>query len=101
MPEKLTKPVLAVLENGRPSRRATMGQTSATFCLREMRERAGMTQASLADLVCCQPHLISQYERGQIVPRFDRATDIAIALGCSLDELAGIEQDNEMRASHT
>jgi len=32
---------------------------------------------------------ISKFERGKN-PSFSRATDIAIALGCTLDELAGI-----------
>lgn len=62
-----------------------------TFRLREMRERAGMTQRQLAALVGRWPGDISNWETGKHIPRLDVATDIAIALGCSLDELAGIE----------
>ena len=63
---------------------------AATFRLREMRERAGMTQAQLGALVGITNAAISKFERGKN-PSFSRATDIAIALGCTLDELAGIE----------
>lgn len=63
-----------------------------TFRLRECRERAGMSRRELAGLVGAHPMLIGKYERGQNCPSLSRAADIAIALGCSLDELAGIEQ---------
>lgn len=69
--------------------------TSSHFRLRECRERAGMTQDQLGQLIGLYGSAISRYERGHVVPSFARAADIAIALGCSLDDLAGIEEEKD------
>ena len=72
---------------------------AATLRLREMRERAGMTQAQLGALVGMPQTGISRYEAGGQMPSLDRAADLAIALGCTLDELAGIEQPDSRQAT--
>lgn len=66
------------------------------FRLRECRERAGMTQRELSTLIGRKSsQQICDLEKGLHLPGWKLATDIAIALGCSLDELAGTEAREE------
>ena len=57
--------------------------------LRAIRERQGLTQAKLAELIDSDAAVISHYEAGTRGPAWTTAIRIADALGCSLDELAG------------
>lgn len=57
--------------------------------LRAIRERQGLTQAELAELIETDAAVISHYEAGTRGPAWTTAIRIADALGCSLDELAG------------
>ena len=57
--------------------------------LREMRERAGLTQVQLADRLMADNVQISRYETGAIVPSLETLTKIADILECSTDYLLG------------
>lgn len=57
--------------------------------LRAIRERQGLTQAKLAELIETDAAVISHYEAGTRGPAWATALRIADVLGCSLDELAG------------
>jgi transcriptional regulator with XRE-family HTH domain len=62
-----------------------------TFRLREARELSGLTVEQVAANMGMNPARVRRYESGERMPSWDKATDFAHALGCSLDELAGIE----------
>ena len=64
---------------------------AAEFRLREMRERAGMSVENVATLVSEPCLWLMQIESGYVAPTWPLACNIAIALGCTLDELAGID----------
>jgi len=56
--------------------------------LRAARERRGLTQSQLAELVGLYPSQISNYENGEKVPEGETMVLLADALEVSLDELA-------------
>ncbi len=55
--------------------------------LRELRQRAGMTQQALADVVGIDRSFISDVETGRHSIAVDRAYQIAAALGVSINDL--------------
>ena len=55
--------------------------------IRELRNRAGITQSQLAERVDISPEFMSRLERGLKAPSLDTAEKIATALGISLSEL--------------
>ena len=55
--------------------------------LKEARKAAGMTQAELAEILGCLPKDISRYENCKVEPGALTLKKIAIALGCSMDDL--------------
>lgn len=55
--------------------------------LRKIRQAKGLTQRELAKLVGCEVVLISRYERGEGLPKFDTLVTLAEALHVSTDEL--------------
>ena len=65
--------------------------------LREMREKRGMTQVSLATAVGVAQGYISALENGLYSPSFEILIKLAKALNCSLDEL--VDMDSEASAS--
>lgn len=73
--------------------------SNATFRLRECRERAGMSVETLAFETDLYPWLVRTMESDGLMPTWAQATDIATALGCTLDELAGIEQPDSRQAT--
>lgn len=56
--------------------------------LKKLRKEKGLTQKELAGLVGCEVVLISRYERGEGLPKFDTLVTLADALHVSTDELA-------------
>lgn len=56
------------------------------FLLR-YRIKNGMTQAELAEKLSISQNSVSQYESGVRTPTVKRLAKIAIALGCTVDEL--------------
>jgi transcriptional regulator with XRE-family HTH domain len=54
--------------------------------LKQARQRAGLTQAQLAEKVGCSQHHISRWEAG-LEPKALTLKKLAQALGCSMDDL--------------
>lgn len=57
--------------------------------LRGSRERRGLTQARLAELVDVSPRVYNRWETTETTPRLDTLVRIADILGVTLDELVG------------
>ena len=57
------------------------------FNLRYIRERAGLTQAELADKASISQGAVSGYESGKLRPTVDICAKLAKALGVTMDEL--------------
>lgn len=51
-------------------------------CLRELREKSGLTQEDLAEMVGVSRPTITQWETGWSVPKLKRLYDLADALAC-------------------
>lgn len=61
--------------------------------IRKRRERAGLTQAQLADKLGVTKNAVCIYEAGRATPATDKLPALAAALGCTIDELYR-EEDN-------
>ncbi len=57
--------------------------------LKKLRVLKRIPQAELARILSVDQTAVSQWERGKSMPRAERLTDIAQALGCTVDELLG------------
>ena len=55
--------------------------------LKSARLAAGLTQGQLAEKVGCQQRDISRWEAGQREPKATNLKKLALALGCSMDDL--------------
>ncbi|MCL6558097.1 MAG: helix-turn-helix transcriptional regulator [Firmicutes bacterium] len=62
------------------------------LCLREIREKAGLTQSDLAKASGVSQSHISEMEAGNTVPTVFVAKRLARALGVSVDELIAEEE---------
>lgn len=60
--------------------------------LQELRQRAGLSQSELARAAEVPIGSLRNWEHGRRTPLLDAAARIALALGITLDELAGIDQ---------
>jgi transcriptional regulator with XRE-family HTH domain len=54
------------------------------------RKEKGMTQAQFAATIGANQIQVSRWESGKHLPTVEQFVNIAAALGCSLDELAGL-----------
>jgi transcriptional regulator with XRE-family HTH domain len=57
--------------------------------LKQAREKAGLTQAALAEMIGISEQSVSRLERGSFEPSLSTFVTIADALGASLDGLVG------------
>lgn len=55
--------------------------------LKSLREKAGITQTQLSQLLNVGQATISQWETGESSPRLDKLPKLATALNCTIDEL--------------
>ena len=55
--------------------------------LKAARQAAGLTQGQLAEKVGCQQRDISRWENGHREPVASTLKKLALALGCSMDDL--------------
>lgn len=62
--------------------------------LREVRENVGLTQRQVADRSGIPYETYSGYERAESRAPFARIRSVAVALGVSLDYLAGLTRDH-------
>jgi DNA-binding XRE family transcriptional regulator len=60
--------------------------------LRAARERAGLTQASMATKLGMEDEVYARYERAKMWPSLDRLGRICEILGCTSDSLLGTDQ---------
>jgi transcriptional regulator with XRE-family HTH domain len=58
---------------------------------------AQMSHEGLAAESGIAPELIAQYEQGEATPDLETAYALAVALGCGIDDLAGLPQPGERR----
>lgn len=56
--------------------------------LKQIREAAGLSQQELSQQIKCGLRVVTNWENGRQMPKFDNAVAIARALNCSLIELA-------------
>ena len=55
--------------------------------IRELRERAGLTQTALADILGKAQSSVACWERGRSKPRLDDLPAVAAALGCGIEDI--------------
>ena len=55
--------------------------------IERQRRKQNITQTELAKKLSVSQANISQWEKGEVLPRADKLPAIAKALGCSIDEL--------------
>ena len=55
--------------------------------VKTLRERAGITQATLADAMNVTQSCISMWETGEATPQSDKLPKLAEVLGCRIDDL--------------
>jgi transcriptional regulator with XRE-family HTH domain len=55
--------------------------------IREAREKRGLSQAALSDLLHIPPSSLCRYEKGIVTPSATRLRQIATALRCPIDAL--------------
>src|SRR4051794_38632843 len=61
--------------------------------IRRLRQEAGLSQAGLAAAAGVHQRQINRYENGEQQPALNVAHRLAVALGVTLDELAGVPSD--------
>ena len=61
--------------------------------IKKMRERKGVTQIQLSELIGVPQSTIASWETDRSSPRVDRLPIIAKALDCTVDELLGVQRD--------
>jgi transcriptional regulator with XRE-family HTH domain len=65
--------------------------------LQRIRRAKGLSQPQLAEAAQVPVSSLRNWEQGKRIPAFDTAARLAIALGVSLDELAGIGPAEEKK----
>lgn len=65
--------------------------------IKKNRQSSGMTQQQLADLLGVQRSAISKYEKGIVSPNVATIKKIASALGVTIADLMGWEEEYEFR----
>lgn len=58
--------------------------------IRFFRERAGLSQAALAQKVGVSQQAVGKWERGESAPQWGMAPKLAELFGCTIDELYGL-----------
>jgi transcriptional regulator with XRE-family HTH domain len=71
-------------------RKATEWEIGMAERLKELREAAGLTQAQLAEAAGIPVGTLRGWELARRTPMLDAAAKVAVALGVSLDVIAGI-----------
>ena len=74
-----------------------MQNSSVSAHIREHREKAGLTQAQLAEAVFATPHTVGNWERGATLPDIQSLQLLAGVFGVTVDELLGGDADELAR----
>ena len=69
--------------------------------IHERRKELGLTQEELAARVGTTKQVVSKYEKGQRSPKVQMANAFADALETTLDELLGVEKENDETEQNT
>lgn len=64
--------------------------------LKKYRKRAGLTQKELASMIGEKVRTYASWERGEAMLSLEQAYNCAEALGCSLNELAGLKPPTDL-----
>ena len=65
--------------------------------IRPLRKRAGLTIEELAAAVGCTRQAAGAWENGIALPTADRLPEIARALGCSIDDLFRVQENDNSK----
>lgn len=63
------------------------------MAIKNLREKHGLSQIDLANILNVTQGAVSQWESGQSKPRADVLIKLSRILDCSIDELLGIEKN--------
>lgn len=64
--------------------------------LKEMRKKAGIkSQSAMAEMLGVPERRYSSWERGEAMPNLEQAYNCALVLGCTIDDIAGLEHEDE------
>ena len=66
------------------------------MAIKNLRERHGLSQINLANILNVTQGAVSQWESGQSKPRADVLIKLSRILDCSIDELLGIEKNTHL-----
>lgn len=66
--------------------------------IKALRQRAGLTQAALADLLGLSQQAVASWESGERSPRASDIPRLADALKCPIGELFGEEEEHDPHA---
>ena len=69
--------------------------------IRALRNKKGLTQKELADLVHVTPQAVSRWESGDVEPSVATMQDMAKIFGVSIDELVGVSESTKEAAVTT
>lgn len=58
--------------------------------IKELREKAGLTQDTVAKALMLDRSTVAKWETGESKPRADKLPELARILGCTIDELYGV-----------
>lgn len=64
--------------------------------LKQLRLEKGLTQSRLAKFLGVSPSAVGMYEQGRREPDGDLLARMAFVLGCSTDELLGVEKPRDV-----
>ena len=67
------------------------------YRFREMRERAGMTQMQVATTLHFTHSTVSAWESGKNTPTIPTVLELTKLYGCTIDEILGIEKNEESK----
>lgn len=59
--------------------------------LKRLRKQAGFTQDEMASILCVKKRTYGSWERQEAMMSLEQAYDCAVALGCTLNDLVGME----------
>ena len=67
------------------------GTKLVKLCIKELRQRKGMSQADLAKAMNVSTVAVSQWERGEYQPTTDKLPQLAMLLGVDVSALFAVE----------
>lgn len=63
--------------------------------LKEVRNKAGLTQQDIADKLKVDRSSVAKWESGEAMPRVDKLKQLAIILDCTIDDLLSDQKTDE------